>query len=282
MRFIPVSHCPITRLLTANRQIIGIMNTARASYTLKLAENEAELLAAQRLRYRVFVEEMGAVADSGSRRDRLERDRFDRLFDHLILIDQSAHSDEESVVGVYRLLRSEVAANGLGFYGEREFDLSAITNSGRSSVELGRSCVDKAHRNGPAMALLWSGLAEYVLSHDIEILFGTASFPGQDIDTMAHGLSYLHYNYLAPSDLRVSANTDHFCPLGVLPADKVDRTTALKQIPSLIKGYLRLGGYVGSGAWRDTAFNTIDVCLLLDTARMSKRHRAYYARGQVA
>ncbi|MCP5073504.1 MAG: GNAT family N-acetyltransferase [Rhodobacteraceae bacterium] len=258
------------------------MITNQKQYALKLAQTETELLAAQRLRYRVFVEEMGANIDPSSAALKLERDAFDPHFDHLILQDNFNPDPQENVVGVYRLLRSEVAVNGPGFYGASEYDLSKITRSGRKAVELGRSCVDAEHRGGVAMHLLWNGLAEYVLSRDIEILFGVASFPGQDVGPISAALSFLHHNHLAPEDLRVTAQPNRAQPMDILPAEQINRLDALRQIPPLIRAYLRFGGYVGEGAYIDHEFNTIDVCLLMDTARMSEKHRAYYVKGQSA
>lgn len=247
---------------------------------VKLAQDEDELRAAQRLRYRVFVEEMGADADEEGRRLRLERDRFDPFFEHLILIDRTIADRMENVVGVYRLLRSEVAIGGCGFYSGSEYDLAKIEHCGRKSVELGRSCVDRAYRGGAAMPLLWQGLADYVLGRGIDILFGVASFHGRDPRAFSQALSYLHHYHLAPEDLRVAARPDHAQSMDLMPATEIDRPTAMKQMPSLIKAYLRLGGFVGEGAYIDHAFNTVDVCVLMDTARMSEKHRSYYQRGK--
>ena len=246
---------------------------------MKLAETEEEVLASQRLRYRVFVEEMGARVDGESERRGIERDAFDPFFDHLILLDNTDEDPGIAVIGTYRLLRGEVAAAGPGFYGSSEFDLECIARTGRRSVELGRSCVDARYRGGPAMLLLWNGLAEYVLSRDIEIMFGVASFPGVDPDPIEHALSYLYHNHLAPSDIRVRVREDHATPINTRPRETTDRRAALAQMPALIKGYLRLGGFVGEGAYIDHGFNTVDVCLILDTARMSAKHKAHYVRG---
>ena len=256
------------------------MRIEQGRLILKLAEGDDERRAAQRLRYRVFVEEMGADVDAEGHRLRLERDRFDPYFDHLLLIDRSIADPMENVVGVYRLLRSEVAVGGCGFYSASEYDLTKIEQSGRKSVELGRSCVDRAYRGGAALPLLWQGLADYVLSREIEILFGVASFHGRDPLAFSQTLSYLYHNHLAPEALRVSARPDHAQAMDLLPADAVDRPVALKQVPSLIKAYLRLGGFVGDGAYIDHTFNTVDVCVLMDTARMSEKHRAHYQKGR--
>jgi putative hemolysin len=236
--------------------------------------------AAQRLRYRVFVEEMGAVATPAEASLRRECDRFDPHFEHLILIDREATSPDplDRVAGVYRLMTGERARAGIGFYGATEYDLSKLENYPRKVVELGRSCVAAEYRGGTAMHLLWSGLGEYVTTNDIEILFGVASFHGSDPKPIADALSYLHHGHLAPEDLRVRAHADHFVAMDLIPADKIDRKKALKQIPALIKAYIRLGGFVGEGAWVDHDFNTVDVCLLMDTMRMVQRYRSFYGK----
>lgn len=252
-----------------------------ASYRVKLAETEEERQAAQRLRYRVFVEEMGADATPGQRAVRREWDAFDPFFDQLILISGAPVADPlDRVVGVYRLMTRTAARAGRGFYGVAEYDLGPIEASPRESVELGRTCVAPEHRGGPAMHLMWNGVAEYVLSRDIEILFGAASFAGTDPEPYAEALSFLHHRHLAPPELRVRARAAQRIEMDRMPAEAVDAERAVRGIPPLIKAYLRLGGVVGDGAWRDDAFNTIDVCLVMDTARMKAQRRAFYARNR--
>jgi putative hemolysin len=251
-------------------------------YRVKLAETDEERAGAQRLRYRVFVEEMGAQASAAEAAARREWDRFDPWFDHLILeCRDSAIADPlDRVVGVYRLMRDEAARAGPGFYGAAEYDLDPILVTGRASVELGRSCVAREHRGGPAMHLLWNGLAEYVLERGIELLFGVASFHGTDPEPLAEALSYLHHTHLAPPDLRVRARAAYFVAMDRMPAAEIDAVRAMQAIPPLIKAYLRLGGFVGEGAYLDRDFNTIDVCVVMDTGRMTDRYREFYARGR--
>ena len=249
-------------------------------YRVKLAETEAERAGAQRLRYRVFVEEMGAHATPEEAAVRREWDDFDPFFDHQIQLslDPAIADPLDRVVGVYRLMRSEVALAGPGFYGAGEYDLAPILRSGRASVELGRSCVALGHRGGPAMHLLWNGLASYVLEREIELLFGVASFHGTDPAPLAEALSYLHYEHLAPPDLRVRAQEAHYLDMNLMPRAAIDAPRALQAIPPLIKAYLRLGGFVGDGAYRDRDFNTIDVCVVMDTTRMTERYLHFYQR----
>lgn len=251
--------------------------------TLRLARDERDIMAAQRLRYRVFVEELGGDGDMVDHENRLERDAFDPHFDHLILVDNRRDAALlEDVVGVYRLLPGERAAAAGGFYSEGEYDVTALKDSGRKLLELGRSCVLPELRGGSAMMLLWNGLADYVLARGIEVLFGTASFHGTDAGALAQPLSFLHQNHLAPEGLRVKARPEHFQRMDLIAPDAIDRKQAVLQTPALIKAYLRLGGFVGEGAWIDHAFNTIDVCLVMDTTRMSAKHRDFYARKQGA
>ncbi|UAB90400.1 GNAT family N-acetyltransferase [Ruegeria sp. SCSIO 43209] len=242
------------------------------SFTVKLANTEVELRAAQRLRYDVFVQELGGGGEMVDHEAGLEKDRFDPYFDHMLAIDDSSGE----VIGVYRLLPGERAAELGQFYSEDEYDLTVLKQSGRKLLELGRSCVHPDYRGGTAMYHLWNGLAAYVTERDIEVLFGVASFHGTDVSKLAQPLSMLHHNHLAPLDLRVRAQPDVFQSMDLLAPDALDRRAAMVQVPSLIKAYLRLGGFVGEGAFIDHAFNTTDVCLILDTARMNERQRRIY------
>ncbi|MCW8842075.1 MAG: GNAT family N-acetyltransferase [Rhodobacteraceae bacterium] len=249
-------------------------------FTIKLVETPEELMAAQRLRYRVFIEELGGAGEMVDHAARLEKDRFDPYFDHLILIDNALDAPPiDKVVGVYRLLRAEQAAQIGQFYSEDEYDLRVLKQSGRRLLELGRSCLLPHYRGGAAMFHLWSGLAAYVFEHEIEVLFGVASFHGTDVDALAAPLSLLHHRHLAPQDLRVRAQAPHFQPMDLIPEDQIDRRKAMLEVPALIKAYLRLGGFVGEGAYVDHAFNTVDVCLVMDTKRMNAKQKAIYTKG---
>jgi L-ornithine Nalpha-acyltransferase len=248
-------------------------------FQVRLARDERDLLAAQRLRYEVFVEELGGDGTLVDHGERLERDEFDPVFEHLLLIDSRRDAEAlDDVVGVYRLLTDEAAARFGRHYSEGEYDLSALKRSGRRLVELGRSCVHADYRGGTAMFHLWNGLADFVLQREIEIMFGVASFHGTDIEVLKMPLAYLHHNHLAPEALRVRVQEGHFQTMDLVPAEALDRRAAMVGTPALIKAYLRLGGFVGEGAFIDRPFNTTDVCLLMDTARMSDRHKGFYTR----
>ncbi|MEX5729032.1 putative hemolysin [Rhodovulum iodosum] len=250
-------------------------------FRLKLADTQQELRAAQRLRYEVFVAELGGDGPLVDHDARLEADEYDPYYDHLILIDTRRDADAlDHVVGVYRLLRDEKAAEFGRFYSEDEYDLSVLKAGGRSLLELGRSCVHRDYRGGPALYHLWNGLGDYVLEHGVEILFGVASFHGTDVAALAEPLAYLHHTHLAPAALRVRVQPQHFQSMDLMPADQIDRRRAMLAMPALIKAYLRLGGFVGEGAFVDRAFNTIDICLLMDTQAMNARSKALYSRGR--
>ena len=249
------------------------------AFALRLARDDRDLRAAQRLRYEVFVEELGGDGPLVDHQARLERDAFDPWFEHLLLIDTARDPATLSdVVGVYRLLTSDRMPLAGQFYSEGEFDLAPLKASGRRLLELGRSCVAKDLRGGAAMFHLWNGLADYVLERGIEVMFGAASFHGVDAAALAQPLSYLYHHHLAPEALRVRAKPPHRQEMDLIPAEALDRRAAMAGMPALIKAYLRLGGFVGDGAWIDHDFNTTDVCLVMDTARMSEKHRDYYTR----
>jgi putative hemolysin len=248
---------------------------------VRLAETEADILGAQRLRYAVFVEELGGNGPLVDHARRLERDAYDPHYDHLVLVDLRCDpAGLDHVKGVYRLMPGERAEAAGGFYTAGEYDLTLLVRSGRRLLELGRSCVHPELRGGAGLFLLWSGLADYVEAHGTEILFGVASFHGTDPDALAQPLSFLHHTHLAPPELRVRALPDHFAAMDRLPPEAVDRIAAARAIPALIKGYLRLGGYVGEGAFIDLPFNTVDICLVMETARIGARQRALYGGGR--
>ncbi|WP_299844439.1 GNAT family N-acyltransferase [uncultured Roseovarius sp.] len=251
------------------------MHDQAPEFHVKLASSQAELRAAQALRYKVFVEELGGDGPMVDHQARLETDRFDPFFDHLLLLDGKKN---DAVVGVYRLLRDDQARRAGQFYSEDEYDLSRLRSSGRRLMELGRSCLDADYRGGAAMYHLWNGLARYVADHDIEILFGVASFHGVDPAALAQPLSLLYHRHLAPEDLRVRAKPAHYQKLDLLAEEELDRRAAMLQVPALIKAYLRLGGYVGDGAYVDHAFNTTDVCLIMDTVRLNDKQKSIYTK----
>ncbi|AZQ68087.1 GNAT family N-acetyltransferase [Silicimonas algicola] len=253
------------------------MNADTHHLTLRLAVTEVDRRAAERLRYDVFIEELGGDGPLVDHEGRFERDLFDPVFDHLVLVDETRDAEGlDHVVGVYRLLPDGRSPR---FYSEDEYDLEPLRRTGRRLLELGRSCIRREYRGGMALPLLLAGLADYVRAGGFEILFGVASLHGTDIDALAEPLSHLYHAHLAPPDLRVRAVEAHRQPMDLIPPDRIDRVRAMKAVPPLIKSYLKLGGFVGDGAFIDRPFNTTDVCLVMDTARLSEAARTRYGGG---
>jgi putative hemolysin len=245
-----------------------------SSLHVALARSEADRRAAQALRYEVFVREMGGTGAGVDHGARLERDRFDAHADHLLLRDDARKG---AVVGVYRLLREDQAIRTNGFYSATEFDVAKLENSGRRLLELGRSCLHPDYRGGAGMRALWQGVADYVARHQIDLLFGVASFAGTQLTPLQQPLSHLHHAHLAPPDLRVTSRAPERVEL--LPPERIDRKAAMRATPALIKAYLRLGGFIGEGVFVDHAFRTTDVCLILDTHRIPDTARTRFSPG---
>jgi putative hemolysin len=242
----------------------------RDGFGLALAMGEDDVRAAQNLRYDVFVRELGGAGAGVDHAARREADPFDAFCDHLVLRDL----ETGEAVGAYRLMRGDQARAAGGFYSEAEYDLTPLRRSGRALLELGRSCVRADHRRGTAMYHLWAGLARYVALHGSELLFGVASFPGTDPVALAHPLSHLHHRCLAPAALRPRARD--FQRMDLLDPASIDRRRAMLEMPPLVKAYLRLGGVVGEGAFVDSAFNCIDICMMLDAAALDSRAARLY------
>ncbi|WP_439154635.1 GNAT family N-acetyltransferase [Yoonia sp.] len=255
------------------------MNHHSPAFSIGFAQTADDLRAAQRLRYDVFVTELGGDGPLVDHANKLEQDRFDAHARHLLLRD-TRRSVQDQVVGVYRLMTQEGADAAGEFYCTAEYDLTPLQQSGKRLLELGRSCLHPDYRGGSAMMHLWSALSDVVTAEGVEVMFGVASFPGTDIASLAAPLSLLHHRHLAPENLRAKAHGAGAVPLNQIPQDQIDRVAAVRDVPALIKGYLRLGGVVGDGAFVDHAFNTTDICLILPTDAISAMQRGIYARGQ--
>jgi len=250
---------------------------------VRLARTAAEVRKAQNIRYRVFYEEMAAIPDINVLATRRDQDSYDALCDHMLVLDHEAPQKafrrrKPQVVGTYRLLRQETADLNGGFYTSGEYDVQPIIDSHPNLrfMELGRSCVLKPYRNKRTVELLWHGLWTYVREHKIDVMIGCASLAGTDPDQHAEALSFLHHNALAPEEWRCRAHDNLYVSMNRMPAEKVDARRALKALPPLIKGYLRLGAFIGDGAVVDHQFNTTDVLIVLPVSGISSRYINYY------
>jgi putative hemolysin len=249
---------------------------------IRLAETGEEVSASQELRYRVFCEEMTAEPTPEMAAAGREFDSFDAFCDHLLVFDEDRDLARGSVVGTYRLMRRAPALRRGQFYTSDEYDISNLLAFKGEILEVGRSCVDRDYRNRAIMQLLWRGIAAYVFYYNIDILFGCASLPGVDPATLAIPLAYLHHNHLAPSALRPRARTERYVRMDTVSPEAATRETAWPELPPLIKGYLRLGGYVGDGAVVDEMFGTTDVCIVVKTDRMTEKYHRHYSLGDGA
>ena len=249
---------------------------------VRLAETEAEVEAAQQLRYRVFYEEMSAIPTPKMRAEGRDFDRFDDYCDHLLVVDRETLDDEgqPSVVGTYRLMRSDDAARAGGFYTAGEYDiapmLAALPRETRA-LELGRSCILKAYRIKPAtMQLLWRGVMRYVARFSVDLMFGCASLHGTDPDALALPLSYLHRFHPMPPSIRVRARPELYVDMNRMPKQAIDVKEALRALPPMVKGYVRAGALIGDGAVIDRQFGTTDVLIYLPLASMDPRYRSRF------
>ena len=249
-----------------------------SSLEVRLADCEREVRAAQALRYRIFYEYMGARASEETRNAKRDFDRFDEFCDHMIVIDRAAGGSDPKIVGTYRLLKSSRAVETLGFYSAGEYDLSALDRFPGEKLELGRSCVDPAYRNKAVLQMLWKGISAYLEDNRIDLMFGCASFPGTDLDSLAMCLSHLAYEHAAPAAWRPRAVPERYIDLRRIARDQIDQRRVLRELPPLIKGYLRAGGVIGDGAVIDADFNTIDVCLLVETEQVASKYRRHAPR----
>ncbi|MHB2267187.1 l-ornithine N(alpha)-acyltransferase [Aliihoeflea sp. PC F10.4] len=243
---------------------------------VRLAISDAEVEAAQCLRYRVFFAERGVTGDAALARD---ADRFDAVCDHLLVLDASLPGpDEARVVGTYRLLPQAKAIASGGFYSNQEFDLGGLASRlpGLNILELGRSCVLPAYRSKRTVELLWQGIWAYTRHRGINLMAGCASFDGIVPARHAEALSFLHHNCRAEGDFSVRAVDDRFHTMDLMPAEAVQARQALAAMPPLIKGYLRLGAMVGEGCVVDEPFGTTDVFVILPVEKISARYIAYY------
>ena len=259
-------------------EVLGRLGTLE----IRLAQKAKDVREAQKLRYRVFYKEMAAMADAKTRLARRDVDAFDAICDHLLVLDYEAAMSglrrRPRVVGTYRLLRQDLAERHGGFYSAGEFGIDGLIarHRGLRFLELGRSCVLAPYRNRRSVELLWHGIWSYVLEHRIDVMFGCASLEGVDPDALGPTLAYLHHFHAAPEPWRAAAVPKRCVDMNCLPKSAVDRKAAWRDLPPLIKGYLRLGACIGDGAVIDYQFGTTDVLIVLPVAGISERYIQHF------
>ncbi len=237
-----------------------------------LAKTAEEVEAAQRLRHRFF--------STDGIEDGIDRDAYDTECDHLLVKDMEQEGTDAQVVGTYRLIRQSAMQRVGRYYSESEFDLTALKRFTPALLELGRSCVKEQYRSRAVMQLLWRGIGAYVAHHNIELMFGCASFAGTDPQAHAEALSYLHHFHMAPEHLRAHALPATRLDIDLVAKEEINPTRAFIKVPPLIKGYLRLGGFIGDGAFIDRECGTIDVCIVVQSSRVTEKYVQRYGNGE--
>ncbi|AXB44528.1 GNAT family N-acetyltransferase [Amycolatopsis albispora] len=252
-----------SQLLVSTDQAGVELPAGAPRYSLLVANDNDEVVAAQRLRHRVFAEEMGATLHSPQ--PGLDIDEFDRFCDHLVVRDDNSGE----IVGTYRMLPPERAAEAGRLYSDTEFDLTALAGLRRSLVETGRSCVHPDHRSGAVVSLVWAGIARYMLLSGHRYLAGCASVPLTDGGSYAAGVwDLLRTKHYAADELRVR-------PLHPWHHEDVDRP-ARAVLPPLIKGYVRLGAKVCGPPALDADFGVADFLVLLDLQNVDERYLKFF------
>ena len=235
-------------------------------YCVKIASSHKEIEQAQRLRYLVFYEMMQANSSTKVAESKIDADKYDEYADHLLVLHQG------DIVGTYRFITKDKIAPIGQFYSEDEYDIKELLKKSNNIMELGRSCTHPDHRSKVAMQLLWRGIGEYVMQNNIDFMFGCASFQGCDPQEHAASLSYLYHNHLAPSEFCPRALPQFYNDMNIMPAHEINVKREFLRLPPLLKGYLRLGGVVGDGAFIDHNFNTTDILMVVQTSGVGDKY----------
>jgi putative hemolysin len=250
------------------------------SLEVRLAQTAAEVRQAQKLRYRIFYQEGSAIPNPGRLFARRDVDSYDAFCEHLLVLDHAARDGQgkPAVVGTYRLLRQPLAEEYRGFYTSSEFDIGGLLarHDKLQFLELGRSCVLAPYRNKRTVELLWHGIHGYVLQNRIDVMIGCASLEGTDPKQLALPLSFLHHYARAPEAWRARALPSRYVEMNRLSKEAIDPKQALRALPPLLKGYLRLGAFVGDGAVVDHEFGTTDVLVVMPMSAVKQRYVEYF------
>lgn len=254
----------------------------RHDMKIRFAETAEEIRAAQRLRYHVFHDEMGAALKGEKG---LDQDQFDAQADHLLVIEPGTGEfpvADGNLVGTYRMIPHQPGAAPAAFYSSTEYDLAPLLarKPGLSFLELGRSCVLARCRGTAVVELLWQGIWDYVRAHRIDVMLGCASFEGTNPGAHAEALSFLAHEIATPGEWQVKALASRFQPMALMPRDAYSAKRVLSALPPLIKGYLRLGCHFGEGCVIDHDFNSVDVLIVLPVSSINPRYFARFGAPQ--
>ncbi len=262
-----------------NLGTVPVVPMRAGKYEVRLARTPEEIEAAQKLRYRVMYEERGGRPALEKVRLGADVDEWDDIAWHVIVTDTTASS--LSVLGTLRLVSNLRLKPGQKFYTEEAFDLSALREHFASILELGRFCIDASGRQGVILMLIWKWTMQFIVDNHIDVMTGCASFPGMDVERHRDVLGFLYRNNLAPEALRPRPVLDNFVNLSEVADSNAGFDEATKDIPTLLRGYLKLGARVSDAAILDPVFNTTFIAIyvvasemLLETTVLNTSRRA--------
>jgi putative hemolysin len=231
----------------------------------QLATTIHDVRESQRLRFRVFGQELGARVQGGA--EGLDEDRFDPYCHHLLV----RESRSGRVIGSTRLLLNEYAGHAGGFYSSGEFELGPLLEQPGRHLEVGRTCIDPDHRQGAAIAVLWAGLADFIRENAVDVLFGCASIEMRDGGVMAQAImNRVRQHAMTPTDCRVTPLN----PLPALPDGAAEILSA--PLPPLLKAYFRLGAQACGEPCYDPAFNCADILVRVDVNAIDSTYTRHF------
>ena len=244
---------------------------------VRLTQNLDEVRASQALRYQVFYDEYGATPTLEILKEQRDINEFDPITDHLIVVDND-RPEGDRIIGTYRLLRQKIAEKYGKFYTSDEYNIQPLLDNEKNLLELGRSCVLSSYRTRPVLQKLWEGIAHYIADNNIGLMFGCASITGTDVDKASKILAYLHHYHKAPDEICPKAIPSRYIDMNLHKKEDLNASRIFGDMPPLLKGYLRLGAYIGDGAVIDEQWNSIDVCIVLPSAIVSEKYVKHYER----
>ncbi len=245
--------------------------TSAGRYQVRFAANEVEVRAAQSLRYRVFYDEKQGNPCEEMVKAKRDIDQWDDAGFHIIVLD-TREEEQPAVVGTLRLFFNECLKPDQHFYTEETFNLNKLHNFYGRSLELSRFCIDPNGRGGAILMLIWKYAMTFLQDNEIDVMFGCASFSGTDVNQHLPILNYLYQHHLAPEFLRPEPKVSDYIDLKAIFQADAAWSDAQKSIPTLLRGYLKLGAKISDAAIVDKAFNTVYVSIYVETKNMLQQN----------
>ncbi len=231
-------------------------------FEVRFALSREEVQGAQALRYRtLFVEHGGKITEHMLGTGR-EEDPLDDIAYHVIVVDKE--QADHPVVGTLRLVSSTALDGKQCFYTEQAYDIGCLKANYRKLLELSRFCIDPAGRSGAILKLIWKFTLQFIIAERFDLMLGCASFPGTDVSKHQAILSYLYQNNLAPEELRVSATGPNAVNIQSFLRQDAVWHDAKRSVPTLLRGYLKMGARITDTAIIDPVFNTVFVGIYVD------------------